>query len=325
MKNIFTFLLICFTSLTFSQFPSNLKAYFTFNGNLNDSMGISSPGVSYGATPCADRLGQNNKAYEFDGTGKNIDLSPDLNFGTTTIAFWFKPNNLNASEQLMLSNLSNITQVATTQVEIRVMDVSKIRVLVGSSANAPSSFRIFTCNTIMNTSKWNHVSVVIDNNYTYIKIYINGNLDQDAPITGLTYTKSTGTMRLGTRSYPTNEAPYNGKIDEVMIFNKALTDVEAKSIYTLTNGIKNKYSNLNFSIGPNPISRQDEIKISFGEVLNSSYDIKIFDNSGKEVQYSTRIYNNNLYLKPDHLMEGLYYICLQSEGQFFTKKVMVLN
>src|SRR5688572_1513300 len=108
MKTTWLSLLLLISSFTYAQLPSNLKAYFTFNGTLNDTTGQSSPALNNGGTATTDRFAINNHAYSFDGSGDYIDLSADLNYGTTTIAFWFKPNDAVLTQaQIMLSNLAN--------------------------------------------------------------------------------------------------------------------------------------------------------------------------------------------------------------------------
>lgn len=319
MKNLFLLISILCSTYSFCLLPSNLKAYYTFNGSLNDSMGLSTPAINNGATACADRMNINNKAYEFDGTGNNIDLGPDLNFSTSTIAFWFKPYNVNPTEQLMLSNAATLTQINTTQIEIRILSNSKIHVFIGSAANPPASFRVFTSNTSINISKWNHVSVQIINNCTQIKIYINGILDLDQSITGLTYSKCTNNMRLGTRFFPTNEGPYYGKIDEVMIFNKALSDLEAKSIYSLTNGIEHQSSIENISIYPNPSNGEITIELP---TIDEIFTVSVLNSEGKLIkEFVTDRNSSDLKLKLDI---GIYLLNIRSETKNISKKVIFI-
>jgi hypothetical protein len=71
----------------------DLVAYYPFNGNANDESGNGNHGTVSGALLVADRFGQANRAYAFDGIDDYIRISnqPDLNFQQAiTISFWMK-------------------------------------------------------------------------------------------------------------------------------------------------------------------------------------------------------------------------------------------
>jgi hypothetical protein len=316
-------LLVCFYYCnSYSQLPSNLKGYFTFNNTLNDSMGLSSPAVNNGAVACPDRNNQINKAFQFNGTGSNIDISSDLNFGTTTIAFWFNAENVTSQFQLMLSNMSNLTQVTTSQIEI-MLNYSKVEVWVGSVNNAPANYRFFLSNININPHQWYHISVVIDNNFSQIKSYLNGVLDLDAAISGLTYTKCSNTMRVGARSGQPTEVPFNGKLDEIMIFNKPLTSAEAKSIYSFTNGLISKQVSDQVFISPNPIKRNNAIEVKFNNP-NTHYDITIYDMTGKEigakVEFTT---HNSAIIYTEDLIPSMYIIYIKNAEIALSSRILI--
>lgn len=69
-----------------------LVAWFPFNGNAGDESGNGHHGKVFGATLCKDRKGNNDSAYNFDGINDYIDLgkSPKLNpRNQMTITYWF--------------------------------------------------------------------------------------------------------------------------------------------------------------------------------------------------------------------------------------------
>jgi len=80
--------------------PTNgLVAYYPFNGNANDESGNGNTGVVYGATLIADRFGQANSAYAFDGNDyietPNLGLTTDLG---VTLAGWARLNDMTAHQ-----------------------------------------------------------------------------------------------------------------------------------------------------------------------------------------------------------------------------------
>src|SRR5258708_312067 len=71
---------------------NGLVAFYTFSGNANDSAGHQLNGTVQGATLTADRFGNANSAYAFDGTAV-IDLPSSTNFNFVpanglTISVW---------------------------------------------------------------------------------------------------------------------------------------------------------------------------------------------------------------------------------------------
>lgn len=77
-----------------NAFGSGLVAYYPFSGNANDYSGFGNDGTVYGATLAADRFGNANSAYSFDGIDDYIDIfnTSNLNLTSWTISGWVKVN-----------------------------------------------------------------------------------------------------------------------------------------------------------------------------------------------------------------------------------------
>ena len=98
MKHFFT-ISLCFLALSLSvygQVPDyiptdGLVAWYPFNDNANDEGGNGNNGTVIGSTSTADRNGNVNSAYSFDGVDDHISLNINLgNFGVSdfTISAW---------------------------------------------------------------------------------------------------------------------------------------------------------------------------------------------------------------------------------------------
>ena len=59
---------------TTPQLGEGLVAYYPFNGDANDKSGNGNDGTVFGAITTADRFGNENAAYEFDGTNDYIQV-----------------------------------------------------------------------------------------------------------------------------------------------------------------------------------------------------------------------------------------------------------
>jgi hypothetical protein len=70
-------------------------AYYPFNGNTVDESGNGNNLTNYGATLCADRFGNPNQAYLFDGTNYIGSSSPPLTqTDDWTLSAWMRPASL---------------------------------------------------------------------------------------------------------------------------------------------------------------------------------------------------------------------------------------
>jgi hypothetical protein len=102
-------LLLALVLMTFSVFGQNIPSYvptnglvgwWPFNGNANDESGNGNNGLVNGATLTNDRFGNGNMAYEFDGVNDiiNSTLTNSLQ-GNWSISFWYKSTNSNSNFQ----------------------------------------------------------------------------------------------------------------------------------------------------------------------------------------------------------------------------------
>ncbi|MEM2678646.1 MAG: LamG domain-containing protein [Thermofilaceae archaeon] len=91
-----------------------------------------------------------------------------------------------------------------------------------------STFWIGTSSTSFHANRWYHVAVILANPTTYI--YVDGALDREISLTRTLTEHPTSRLRLGAR-YPDNASPFWGIIDDVRIYNRALTADEIRAIY----------------------------------------------------------------------------------------------
>lgn len=70
----------------------DLIAFYPFNGNSDDESGYENHGTVYGARLTDDRFGNEDSAYFFDGIDDYIDIGYPLVSGNFTIIFWVKSN-----------------------------------------------------------------------------------------------------------------------------------------------------------------------------------------------------------------------------------------
>ena len=102
----------------------DLVAFYPFNGNANDKSGFNNNGSVSGAVLTADRWGNAQSAYSFDGVNDNIRVlsNSSLNFqNAVTINFWIKVGEFYDREAYPIShgNWENRWKVSITNKHIR--------------------------------------------------------------------------------------------------------------------------------------------------------------------------------------------------------------
>src|ERR1041385_2767981 len=86
--------------------------------------------------------------------------------------------------------------------------------------------RAFDCATTLSTGVWYHVALVYDG--SALRGYVNGVQDGSLSVTGSVGTSSNST-RIGIN--PSGSAKFRGAIDELTLYNQALTAAEVLELY----------------------------------------------------------------------------------------------
>jgi len=175
---------------------------------------------------------QSNYSLDFNGSDYiNVSNDTSLNFGRTdsfSISAWVKRVG-NETTQFIFSKATNSSPYTGYSIYINPSN----QIASNINISYPSNHLSVNGNTTLNTS-WNHVCVTYDgsSNATGIKLYLNGS-EETTSSTG--QTSITGTL---SNSHPVNigarnssDLFFNGQIDEVNIFTRALSSGEVSSLY----------------------------------------------------------------------------------------------
>ena len=180
----------------------------------------------------------NLNSMSFDGASDFILLNNSndtLNVDYLTISIWFKPD-VTEFAALIGNRYFSLGYMSWT---IQLFSNGKVRYLQ-RSPNLGTSF--YTIDTY-NVGEWNHIAVTYNSNGA--KMYLNGgspviNTSQTTPISYspdfISDNVTIGSAPAGgSTASPTGPTQhFNGLIDEVGIFNTALTEAEILSIYNAT-------------------------------------------------------------------------------------------
>lgn len=196
-----------------------LVAYYPFNGNANDESGNGYTGTPDGVTLTSDRFGEAEKAYFFDGDGDHVRVEPAPNFwstGNLTFSCWIK---IQPGGQFQPRILHNGT-----------LDVA----LNGTSGSPKVAFAGRGFNGLgysMNLSSEVNYHVAGSYDGTTAKLYLDG---IEVASTNVIWNFQTTSLPLGIgRNLETGTDKFAGVIDDVRIYDRALSDVEIWELYSL--------------------------------------------------------------------------------------------
>lgn len=295
----------------------NLEALYHFTGNANDSSGNGNNGTVNGATLTTDKNAVSNQAYNFDGTNDSISISDssELNFGTGdfSISCWFNTTRTTAQTNgsmalIFKHNTSSPYQgyyfwVGSAGDSNQGKLYFRIRDGTGSSDSGYTPLAY-------NDGNWHHAVAVRTGNV--LKIYVDGTEVISTSVTSRNV-DNTGTLRLGQNNILGNDM-FDGNMDEVRIYSRALTDYEIMQLYTgydtdsdcvdtLTTGLESGY---HFTGNANDFSGNGNNGTVNGAILTTdknavSNQAYSFDGSNDYISYTAidDVQTISLWFSPD--------------------------
>ena len=321
-KKLLVLFLICINILTAqvpSYVPSNgLVGYWPFNGNANDDSGNGNNGTVSGAILTTDRFGNSNTAYSFSNSSILITNQFYNNgWANYSICLWFLTVNKNQSSQ-------NIFNTSPHDGEgFGYNHANKPNLFSHWKNENPNihSWNIFSANALVynptnNLTWYNLVIVKSGNIYSY---YVNGVFDKSSTATISAINQLTG-LRFGS----IGAAEYlNGKLDDIGIWNRALTQAEITGLYTTLGTTQTEGVN-QITIYPNPA--KDHITIDCGNISSvSGWRYKIVNTLGQEVSNGVMNSQQNIISLNTLNSTGVYFVKIYDASNHLmnTKKIIL--
>lgn len=228
-----------------------LVAWYPFQGNADNAAGTAPNGSVYGAAPASDRFGTANSAYAFDGVDDYIEV-PNTNgvFNLTnswTLACWAKPFSpaTDARDDPLIWKIARIDPGLYTGNEDTFLLSWGHLSQGGESGNnfytgleRAADDHDFGLNSALHTpGTWHHVVGTYDG--AYLRIYVDGVLDGMAYIGPVVAYTGPAAMRIGNIQNsthivaPTHIGVFDGVIDDVRIYDRALSGTEVAELYAI--------------------------------------------------------------------------------------------
>jgi hypothetical protein len=263
------------TAATMAQVPNyvptnGLVGWWPFNGNANDESVNTNDGTVNGPILTTDRYGATDSAYNFDGVDDYIDLGDITSL-----------DNVNAFSVAVFFNYSNLPTLPndwyTVVADGSYADIDGWGILIKSDQilmRELDNFNGIILNYNFTQNNWYHIVATCESDS--IKIFINGqfigsslNLQANLTLnTSNSFRVGNGTMT----NVPPNSWPYylSGKIDDLGLWNRALTQQEITYLYNAVN-----CSN-NLSISPSNNQLQTGANANFNAITSDPSPIFVW-------------------------------------------------
>jgi hypothetical protein len=215
--------------------PANLVGWWTGDGSAADYLGADNGTLQGGAT--ATSAGKVAQCFSFDGVAGYVQIpnAPALNPATFTVEFWVLFTSLDspASGNSPAGEQYLVFKQNTRTGDFEGIYVGKERgpggdifvTTVTSAAGVPAE--VDSTNSII-IGTWYHVAAARGSNY--LQLYVNGQLIGQ---TNVSFPQDYGTLPLyfGTSGQSYWDHKLAGKLDEVALYNRALSGAEIGAIY----------------------------------------------------------------------------------------------
>ncbi len=237
-----------------SFLTNGLVAYYPFNGNVNDMSGNGNNGTNYGATFTQDRFGLTNEAIQFNnGAYVLTSFFPPLGSASRTFSGWF---NVPPSSNKTLMYYGGTSSYGGDRCEPGIFDNGQF--LLDCSDGG-----VITANSYAD-STWHSFVVVVPLNaaISNILVYMDGVLQTNLTVLSPATPINTATINpLQFGELWGGQRQLTGALDEVRIYNRALSSNEVAQLYSIE------------STPPLAITNQPNGYVVYGQNTNLSVSV----------------------------------------------------
>ncbi len=346
MKKSLSFCVLLLCTTIYAQVPSyvptnGLVGYWPFNGNANDESGNGNNGVVNGATLAADRMGNPNSCYQLftpAGSGGFIQLDQINLNDNFTITAWVTVESYTAGS---VSTIISKYPANGSGYELDIDNETGVRGIYGIVGPENNVNNSVISNYSFDLNSWGHI--VWSKEGPISKLYFNGILIHEQVNVNPTSTNN-GPNFFGKSQWGGNQL--RGKLDDVAVYNRALTQQEITNLFNANQCITNitvtdmliinvgqlsfydpvSWAN-NITIAPNPTSSQ--ININFNNITNLNGGmLKIINSLGQQVATTPITFSgtSTTMSLTSWGGTGLYFVqILNAQGQILDIKKILLQ
>lgn len=219
---------------------SGLVGYWTFDGadtswTANTTVDKSTSGntgtmtnMSTTSSPAIGKIGQ---GFNFDGVNDYVNAGNgnSLNIvGNITISAWVKFDNTNDVDIIVSRDNGGPGDATAWSYEFG-REITTNKLFLYSDGSGGEYQSVNSSSSITDTS-WHHIAVT--KNGSVVTFFIDGALDNSATMTQ-TFPSTSHSLHIGTENYSATTEKFDGLIDDVRVYNRALSAAEIKILYNM--------------------------------------------------------------------------------------------
>jgi len=255
---------------------NGLVAYYPFNGNVNDASGNGYDGTNFSVLKGTNRFGVASAAGQFDGTSSHVTLPTAL------------VNLMSGTNPMSISAWVEASPVVTNTGNKSIVDIGaasqdRVFAILMSSGNLFYSEWGGTYNLSsgvpIGDNSWHHCVASYDG--FNVSLYVDGGFGSARPA----FANRLNTIgTIGVRA-DLNQEYWNGGIDDVRIYNRALPADEVAYLYRLESSTKPQ-PKLTASLSAGP-----QFNLSLNGSPGSNYVLQLATNLTPPIQWQSLLTN----------------------------------
>jgi len=304
---LYFLLILSIISVSYGALTDNNEAYYTLDNTLVDATGNGNDLTNYGGATYTTS-GKINGAYDFDGVDDYMDMgnSASLTLDSFTLSSWIYVNDFSSYHGIIgMGDGTHFFEWFT------LTDGTLYFEKDGSTR--PKSI---TTNTL-NTNTWYHVVLVYNATSQTGDIYINGveasYSTYQVGSGSSTIDGTTGNKYIGLRQGGTNF--FDGTIDEVSIWSRALSSSEVTELYNSGSGSQYPYaSTATITHNTQEFYNTENITINLSTSSNVNMSYLLDSNNETLICSDCNSTQLNLY-NLSEMLHNITYIAVDSNGQ----------
>lgn len=303
----FLFFSIFISNFSIAQIPlDGLVGYYMCNGIAADSSGLSHDGIIVGdVTATQDRFGNEDGALRFNGG--HVDAGNPAAYqisDSISVAAWINPTQLNDWAAI-------VTKWDDFGSGGYYLGINPDGNIIRWNLDMPTPLD----GNSVSINTWTHIASTYDGDS--VKIYQDGQLVVGAPYNS-PITNNSASLFLGTQFNIPNSFQFFGAMDDVLVYNRALSAEEILVIFDPTTPIHElEENNLEISIYPNPTSDYLFIENKNNHQISS---ISLFDANGRFIR---SVKDDSSPIDLSDLTKGIYFVNIIADNNIINKKVTV--
>ena len=230
-----------------AQTTIGLVAYYAFDGNFRDITGNT---ANTGA-PTGDPFftcGVDGEALGLDGQNDEVAIlsgpvNDEFNSEDVTVSLYFKPTGIDGTQYLISKRSQSC--FGGNEFFIRYAPASRT---INAVFLETDDKAVFLFHNIDNTSCWQHVAVTRDGGL--IRMFLNGEQVAFQSTANRLDVFNDGDLTIGNSDCKTaSEKPFEGFIDDLRVYNRALDEKEVRELYFGPDKIQNESAVVNIFLG----------------------------------------------------------------------------